>query len=504
MTDDAVLARSRDRITCNCPIAMPIAPAGMCPKCGFEGPLHQQALRERAAQGNRAISAIMEMEDVGDCTTREAFAALGGKLAGTELLDSLRSRLLRYVVLPSGEMADAVTLWIAASHAVPAWQHAPRLAVVSPEKRCGKSRLLDVIEATCHAPLLTVNISVAALVRSITSDPPTLLIDEADTRLNPRRSGSDGYEDLRGIINSGHQRNRPYLRWDAAARATENCPTFAFAALAGIGELPETIMDRAVVIRMRRRTAAEKVASYRSRDGAPLRKLGEDIGAWLREHIRKLSAAEPDMPVEDRNADTWEPLIAVADLAGGHWPATARQACITLTSDSTAPVSAGIRLLADIRAVFGNAEKMATADLIGRLCKLDESPWCDWHGHFITPRDLAELLKPYGVRAETIKVDGKTPRGYKRTALHDAWARYLSREGSATCATSATAQMEGTPGVAGCTPQVQPETPDPPLTSEVAQVVQVAGDLQTADLPDLGMLRVEAAHLSEFAGASGT
>jgi hypothetical protein len=71
---------------------------------------------------------------------------------GAELLGELRAAFTRYVVLPSPQAADAVTLWTAATHAQPAWEHAPRLAVVSPLKRCGKSRLLDVVAETCHAP----------------------------------------------------------------------------------------------------------------------------------------------------------------------------------------------------------------------------------------------------------------------------------------------------------------------------------------------------------------
>ncbi len=71
---------------------------------------------------------------------------------GAELLDELREAIARYVILPSSEALTAVTLWIAAAHIQPALQHAPRLAVVGPAKRCGKSRLLDVITETVHEP----------------------------------------------------------------------------------------------------------------------------------------------------------------------------------------------------------------------------------------------------------------------------------------------------------------------------------------------------------------
>ena len=212
-----------------------------------------------------------------ECKSVPDSCGCGPLMTGAEILGLVHRALARYVVLPSPEAADAIVLWIAATHAVPAWNCAPRLDITSPVKRCGKSRLLDIIEATCHEPLITVNISPAALVRSIGDDPPTLLLDEADTVFGPK--AADNHEDLRGILNAGHSRNRPYIRWDVTIRATENCPTFAMAALAGIGALPDTITDRAVVVAMRRRAPGEAVDRYRDRrDGDPLRELGVHLG----------------------------------------------------------------------------------------------------------------------------------------------------------------------------------------------------------------------------------
>src|SRR6266540_721486 len=108
---------------------------------------------------------------------------------GAELLDEVAATIRRYVILPSDASAIAVVLWIAATHAIPAWNCAPRLVIRAPEKRCGKSRLLDMVEAMCHRPLLTTNASPSAVYRSIgmaPHDPPTLLIDEADTIFGPK------------------------------------------------------------------------------------------------------------------------------------------------------------------------------------------------------------------------------------------------------------------------------------------------------------------------------
>jgi hypothetical protein len=436
----------------------------------------------RCQQPEAMCTCPQQREEESAALAAAAFLALGGKLTGAELLGQVRAALTRYVVLPSVEAADATVLWIAATHAAPAWNCAPRLDITSPVKRCGKSRLLDVIEATCHAPLITVNISPAALVRSIGDDPPTLLLDEADTVFGPKAAAN--HEDLRGILNAGHTRNRPYIRWDITTRAPEHCPTFALAALAGIGALPDTITDRAVQVRMRRRAPGEVVARYRQRrDGGPLRELGGRLAEWVRVHVDELRDAEPDMPVEERAADTWEPLIAVADLAGGDWPARARTAAVVLTAEDDTDTTLGARLLADLREVFGDADAMHGDTILGALHKVSEAPWGDYYGRPLNARDLAKLLKPYQVPPVDVKVGGINRKGYRREHLHDPWTRYLppARGGGATPATRATGQVKAGGPVAGSGYDPLPATSGPALTSDVAQVAEVAGTPRADD-----------------------
>jgi Protein of unknown function (DUF3631) len=319
---------------------------------------------------------------------------------GAVILGELHDILTRYVILPSAEAVIAVALWIAATHAQASWAHAPRLVIRAPEKRCGKSRLLDVVEGTCHAPLITVNATPAAVYRAIGGDiPPTLLVDEADTIFGGKNA--EGNEDLRGLLNAGHQRNRPAIRWDHTTRRLETIPTFAMAALAGIGAMPDTIEDRAVVIRMRRRAPGETVAPFRHRRDRPaLTTMATTLAGWLARHLAELEKAEPPMPLEDRAADTWEPLIAVADLAGGDWPRLARHAAVVLTSDrdEAADISDRIRLLTDCRTAFGTADALPT------------------------------LLREYDIRSATIRFGEPTgqAKGYYRADFADAWARYCT------------------------------------------------------------------------------
>jgi Protein of unknown function (DUF3631) len=350
---------------------------------------------------------------------------------GAPLLAELHAALCRYVVFPSAEAADAVCLWVAATHAQPAWEHAPRLAVVSPLKRCGKSRLVDIVAETSHAPLITVNATIAAVVRAIGGDPPTLLVDEADTLWGSRKQ-ADNNEDLRGLLNAGHQRNRPMLRWDITTKTLDRLDTFAMAMLASIGDLPDTIMDRAVVVRMRRRGPGEQVAPYRPRRDAPaLHALRERLTAWARGHLGELEHTAPVMPLEDRAADTWEPLIATADLAGGEWPQRARTAAVALAADAAEQdqdSSLGLRMLVDLRTVFADEDQLDSKTALDRLCRLEESPWDDLRGKRLDARGLANLLRPYGIKPKVIRFGEATPRGYERADFADAWRRYLPQQ----------------------------------------------------------------------------
>lgn len=364
-----------------------------------------------------------------------SLAELNVPADGAALLDRIHAALARYVVLPSPEAAVGVTLWIAATHAVTAWQHASRLAIGSPEKRCGKSRLLDVIEALCHAPLMTVNATVAAIMRSIPEDnPPTLLFDEADTLWGTKRA-AEGNEDLRGLLNAGWQRGRTMLRCEGESNEPREFPTFAMAALAGIGRLPDTITDRSVQVVMRRRGPGETTAAFRQRrDVPPLHALRDEVADWLAGHVEELEAAEPEMPlgVEDRAADVWEPLLAVADLAGGSWPSRARAACRALVvqaAEDDADDSDRLRLLADLREVLDlvRSDFITSADLVQRMRALPESPWADQE---LNPTSLSKLLREYRIKPDRHRVgDAATGRrqvrGYRVTDFAEVFARYL-------------------------------------------------------------------------------
>jgi hypothetical protein len=348
---------------------------------------------------------------------------------GAELLDELRAAIGRYVVLPSDEALTAVTLWVAASHIQPALQHAPRLAVVGPIKGCGKSRVLDVLHETVHQPMMTVNTSPAVIFRIIGKNPPTLLVDDADTIFGPKAGEK---EDLRGLLNAGHQRNRPAWRISGPEHKPTAFPTFAMAALAGIGDLPDTIMDRAVVIRMQKRKPGERITPFRSRYSVPeLNALRDRLAAWLIPLRGTAAGLVPKMPVEDRAADTWEPLVIVADLAGGHWPAQARAACLAMTRNEVVQdeqTTLKTRLLRDIRRVFaqeGNKEALRSQDLLAALVQDAEAPWAEYGTKGLNAYHLANLLRDFGISPANHRFEnGRQAKAYARNQFLDAWARY--------------------------------------------------------------------------------
>src|SRR5262249_4014495 len=181
-------------------------------------------------------------------------------------------------------------------------------------------------------------------------------------------------------------------------------------ALAGLGWLPDTLMSRSIIVRMRRRKPGERIESFRRRVFAPLGEaMRRRLASWAAMVLDEATAARPDMPegVEDRDADMWESLLAIADIAGEDWPDRARKAAVALVAaNADEEPSLGIRLLSDLRDVFGAAEQMTTAVILERLHDIKEAPWSDLKGKPLNDRGLAVRLRQYGVRSKDLNIGG--------------------------------------------------------------------------------------------------
>lgn len=357
----------------------------------------------------------------------------GEGVDGARLLDALTEALSRFVAFPSPAAGRAVALWIVHTHCLDAFDSSPRLAVLSPEPQSGKTRTMELLEYLADRAMFTTNTTVAVLARGLDAGTyRAVLLDEADTVFESRAQGD---EELRGLLNSGHRRGATYMRMvgEGTTMQAKAFSTFSAVALAGLGDLPETVMQRAVVLRMRRRAPHEHVEPFRRRQHGPvLEELRGLLSAWACWRAASIMERWPEMPegVTDRPADVWEPLLAIADEAGGHWPVTARQACTELlrAAQTVDSGSLGVRLLADLRTVWeaeGNPEGMHTDQLLHRLVELEEAPWSDLRGKPLDARGLARRLRAYGAESKSVRVGETTRKGYRREDLHDAWSRYL-------------------------------------------------------------------------------
>ena len=341
----------------------------------------------------------------------------------------------RFVVLSEAQ-ATAFSLWVLHTHAFDAAESTPYMAVTSAEKQSGKTRLaVEVAGALVANPIPTANATVAAVFRSIGSGRATLLFDEMDAIWSGK---SEKTEELRGILNAGHKRGAVVMRCvgEGSRQKAERFSVFCPKALIAIGALPETIADRSIPIRLKRRAPHERIERARpskiDREGARLRKRAM---TWSGAAVTALSAAEPDLPddLSDRAQDGAEPLIAIADLAGPDWGAAARAALVELHAESLTDTreSKAVRLLRDVRDAFDEIgrPRLFTSELIDALTFDEAGPWRNYHGRErISPRALANMLAPHEIRPGTVRVGSETRSGYKREDFEDAWARFLLQE----------------------------------------------------------------------------
>ncbi|MFF8968620.1 DUF3631 domain-containing protein [Streptomyces sp. NPDC014995] len=356
---------------------------------------------------------------------------------GAALLDEVEAFHRRFNVFPTDAAFVAVALWDAHAHLLDCFDSTPRIAFLSPEPGSGKTRALEIVETLVPQPMTAVNASAAALFRSVSgvNGKPTILFDEIDTVFGPKAGDN---EELRGFLNAGHRRTGVTYRCigDGGNQTVQAFPSYCAVAVAGLGSLPDTILTRSVIIRMRRRARNEKVEPFRARiHEAEGHKLRDRLAQWAEQARGFVMGAWPDMPdgVADRPADVWEPLLAIADAAGGAWPDRAREACLTLVKASRAndKGSLGVRLLTDLRDhVMVGIDRLPTVAILDRLNAMDDAPWADLNGKPLDNRRLSKMLAEYmtadnePIASRNIKAAGSVLKGYYAADLWDAWARY--------------------------------------------------------------------------------
>jgi hypothetical protein len=350
--------------------------------------------------------------------------------SGVELLVNLIAFIRRFVALSEAQ-ALLIAMWIIHTHALDAADTTAYLNIHSAEKRSGKTRLLETLDLLVARPWFTGRVTSAVLVRKVAAETPALLLDESDAAFKGDREYA---ETLRGVLNAGFRRGgvASLCVGQGANLTYKDFPVFCPKAIAGLGTLPDTVSDRSIPIVLQRRRPTEQVERFRLRrvgpEALPLQKAA---AAWAEAHLEALAEAEPELPEEldDRAQDIIEPLLAIANEAGGEWPVRTRKAAVALLTGEhrEEAESLGVRLLRDCRTAFDERgeDRLATGKLLERLRAPEDAPWRSLQGAPLDATRLARMLKPYDIRPRKIREGEDTFRGYLRVWFEDAWARYL-------------------------------------------------------------------------------
>ncbi len=347
-----------------------------------------------------------------------------GAVPLVEVLADAAAYLRRFVVLPE-HAAETLALWSAMTWTFEAFERLPLLALTSPAPRSGKSTALELLGRIVARPLPAVSVSAAVLYRVVARHRPTVLLDEADSLLADN-------EDLTAIVNAAHAKaTARVVRCHPDTLEPEVFPCFAPIALAGNNpKMAPATRDRTIAVKMVRKGPGERCEKARAVAVDPvalpiarkLARLAQDLPAMLAE------TPCPPLPdcLNDRAADSWEPLFRLAAVAGGRWPEAVQAAAITSAGADDDAETLGIRLLADLKAAFEveGMDRLPTDRIIERLTADREGPWGEEPR--LTPRRLARLLRPFGVASKNIRLpSGQTPKGYLLEDLAPVFERYL-------------------------------------------------------------------------------
>jgi hypothetical protein len=382
-----------------------------------------------------------------NCKNKSTEQPPGAAKPDHEIADDLLGLFRRFIAAPDAVL-QILAIWALHTHCFLAFSFTPYLVATSAEKHSGKTTVLSVLKAVVRKPLKTASISPAALARVAEQDRPTALIDECDIQLDPKHNENAGL--LRGILNDGFHVDGSYTRMvgTSANMSLKSFSTYFPKALAGIGQLEDTIASRSIIIRLQRAPRGRCESFRPDGMGHSAKALREELNqlrtrarGWAERHSEEIANSEPRCPesFNARQRDISEPLIAICDVLGSEWPAGIGKA---LAENFAAPAaedtSKRVQLLGHIRKIFldkydfpeydhlDKAEKkLRTEDLLAKLCAIDDAPWSEWNGKAITSYGLSKLLKPFEIRSKAIR-DPNPVRGYILAQFLDAFECYLS------------------------------------------------------------------------------
>lgn len=371
--------------------------------------------------------ARIEKQAANELEVVETLESWPDAVTGDDLVSDITKTLADHVLLQPGQ-ATALALWALGTYCMDHWRLFPKVLITSPEKRCGKSTLMETIEGLVYRPLLASNISPSAIYRCIEAWAPTMLLDEADTFTKDN-------DELNGIINSGHtRRTASVIRSEKMGDGFEprKFSTWCAQVIAGIGSQRGTLHDRSIHVELTRALPGQKPTKLPGNYFESMTAMRRKGIKWASDNLDRLQRVAVEVPAcgNDRAEDNWYPLFALADLIGGAWPDRVLASYLTFTeSASDGEESASHMLITDISEILDNwpYQAIPSKTLVESLIELEDRPWCEWRrGKPLTQNSLARLLKPYGVTSNTVRVGNSTPKGFVVEKLKVAFAPYIS------------------------------------------------------------------------------
>lgn len=399
-------------------------------KLAFSGATRTFVELQRTS-GSEAITKQIEFAKVPETDADEAdIPESPGALAlpastaqnGSSLMCDLVAAVRRSVIV-SEFSAVLIALWVVFTHVFERFTIAPLLAITSPEKRCGKTNMLTFLARLCRAAFAASNMSEAAIYRCIQQAKPTLLMDEVDTYMLNNKA-------MIGILNSGYKMKTGFVV-RSAKNGVEKMTTFCPKAIAMIGEMPETLKDRSIHIRLERKSPDEKVEAVPEQGPDELSLLCSRLVRWAADNGNAVARVKPEALGlnNDRAEDNAKPLLAIASIMGGKWLERAQTAFEAHADASDKSLSHGELLLTDTARAFAQSGRtqLLTVELLGCLLDQEEAPWPTFsRGRAMTARDLAGMFKQFGINSTQMRHgNGQVGRGYLREQFTQAFTRYV-------------------------------------------------------------------------------
>ncbi|MHB8481618.1 MAG: bifunctional DNA primase/polymerase [Nitrospiria bacterium] len=353
---------------------------------------------------------------------------------GEELLDEISKWIEKYIFLSSGDSC-LIAAWVMATWLADSFRIAPILSILSPTKGSGKTSLLDLLNQIVCRPLKTsgVGITPANLFRLNESHQPVFLIDEAE-----KLQRADGAQDFIGLLNEGYRRGGRVYRCNSVTHEPETFDAFGFRAVAAIGNLWDTIIDRSIVVSMQRKPKGIKTARFFMREiEEEGQTLARKIARWTNDNKEAIEAVKDKTPLpewlKDRSCDNYGALFAVGMAAGGNYLSKLLNIAKIRQEQTEETTGNSEILIKDIKSIFeeeSRSEKLITSSLIDKLTQIDSSPWGDMRGGKLTATRLAQMLKPFKVKPIQWREGTCRHRGYLLKDFEDVFSRYIPSDPS--------------------------------------------------------------------------